>query len=35
MINNNWQGVYSAATTQYNDGVSINFESTKKRLILF
>ena len=24
----NWQGVYPAVTTQYNDDLSINFEAT-------
>ncbi len=26
----NWQGVYPAVTTQYNDNLSINFEATQK-----
>ncbi len=26
----NWQGVYPRVTTQYNDDLSINFETTQK-----
>ena len=28
MMNINWQGVYPAVTTQYNDDLSINFLAT-------
>jgi 4-hydroxy-tetrahydrodipicolinate synthase len=28
----NWQGVYPAVTTQYNDDLSINFEATQKMI---
>jgi len=28
IMNVNWQGVYPAVTTQYNEDLSINFEAT-------
>ncbi len=30
IMNVNWKGVYPAVTTQYNEGLPINFEATTK-----
>ncbi len=32
MKNINWQGIYPAVTTQYNEDLPINFEATQKMI---